>query len=302
MGIYDRQYYRDDDDESYGEAVRPSPWPMVYILIAVNVAVFVADFLFFYKPRDLDTSLGWIIGTRPTTLTQPWLWWQFLTYGFAHAPESPWHVFWNMFGLWMFGRPVEGIYGRRLFLQIYLTAVLLGGVFWSIKEYVLLSPEGYAPFLIGASGAVTAVVFLYILHFPRETILFMFFLPMQAWVFGVIFIGLNVLGTRVATLDGTEGGIAFDVHLVGAAYAYLFFRTRWDLLSIFRLDRLAAAARRIFSGRPAFRVHRPAEGPTLAEEADRVLAKLHREGEASLTADERKTLEDYSRRIRGRRG
>jgi membrane associated rhomboid family serine protease len=288
MGIYDRPYYQDERRPSYAVDGQS----MIIKLIIINAAIFILDAFFFrdnnpYRPSEL-------LSVKPDTLVKPWLWWQFLTYGFCHSPTNTGHILGNMLGLLFLGQEVERHYGSRLFLRMYLTALLLGSVIWAATHLAM----GYHQLsLIGASGAVTAAIILFALNFPRRTILFMFFIPMPAWVLGVMIVFFNLWGVR-SERPGLEL-TAFDVHLTGVVYAYLFFRTHWALgwPSSMRLPQLRWPRRQ-----PRLRVHTPDDRQhVLDEQADAVLEKLHRLGQASLTARERKILEEYSRRMQQKR-
>ena len=132
MGIYDdREYLRDED--------QPSGLKMVFgrsavtTLIVINVVVYLADALFADGRNHWLSSL---LAAKPTTLTQPWLWWQFLTYGFVHDPNNLNHILFNMFGLWCFGTTMEERYGKKEFLRFYIVALVLGGIAWTwAREY-----------------------------------------------------------------------------------------------------------------------------------------------------------------------
>ena len=58
------------------------------------------------------------------TLTQPWLWWQYLTAGFTHSPLRFDHILGNMLVLFFLGRDVEEAYGPKEFLRLYLVMVV----------------------------------------------------------------------------------------------------------------------------------------------------------------------------------
>ena len=122
MGFYDRDYYRQE---------RPrlpfsTPQSAVVVLVLLNVAVYILDGLFTGQSHQIDDLLAVRVGA----LTHPWLWWQFLTYGFVHAPY-PWHIIGNMLGLWFLGRDIEDLYGRAEFYRLYLAMVVFGGVVWA---------------------------------------------------------------------------------------------------------------------------------------------------------------------------
>ncbi|MCX7425127.1 MAG: rhomboid family intramembrane serine protease [Planctomycetia bacterium] len=295
MGIYDRDYYQ---TQRPGISIR-GPSSVVGWLIAINAAVFLADGLLTPNNNEIIESLAAKVGT----LTAPWLWWQFLTYGFAHSPwPNYWHILGNMLGLWFLGRDIEYTYGPREFLRLYLTMIVLGGIAWAGTSTLQGLPPDLP--LVGASGAVTGIVVLYALHFPRRTLLLFFVLPVPAWAVGVLVVVTNLRGAAVL---GNDDHIAYGVHLAGIAFALAYYRFHWNLGRLvggrFSLDWLKR--------RPKFRVHDPdpfdhrnrqdqGAEDTSAEE-DRILEKIHRQGIESLTRQERRTLEAASRRYQSRR-
>jgi membrane associated rhomboid family serine protease len=300
MGIYDRDYYR---EESEPGLTLQAPQTVVVTLIVINVVLFLANGLF--TPPEAAGEWGLITRTMAAsseTLTKPWLWWQFLTYGFAHAGFA--HILFNMLGLFFLGRAVEQFYGRAEFLRIYLVMLVLGSVGYAATNALL--PDARPFILVGASGAVSGVIMLFIFNFPHQTLLlFPIPIPVKAWVLGVIIVGANVLGTlggwgTTPRTDGGQGGtVATSVHLIGIAFAYLYFRNRWSLRwlgpGLVGFGRLR---------RPRLRVHRPGDDDPdqrLSAEVDRILEKIHREGEASLTRKERRTLKNASRQYQRRR-
>lgn len=300
MGIYDRDYY--GEPRSGGGAISLlATKPIVVILIAINVIVFVLDFL-------LNHQLLIWGGLNRQAASHPLLWYQTLTYGFLHA--GPQHILFNMLGLFFLGPPVEARLGRAEFLRFYLLSIILGGIFWMIRVPLMYPGVQDLPLsetmvgLVGASGGVSAVVMLFVFLYPHAELLLFFAIPIKAWVFGVLIIGANLLQIG-------DSRTAFDVHLVGIGFAIAYHMLHWDLswLSFGWFGQLRQRIKR--SRGPKLRVHRPettsspwnAPGPDIdSAEADRILEKIHREGEASLTAGERKILEEYSRRMRTRRG
>lgn len=297
MGLQDRDYYR-DEQSSFGGINLGGARMMVTNLVIINAALFLADLFFGGREHWITNHLT----ITPAALLKPWLWYEFISYGFAHSYRDIWHILGNMLGLWIFGRDIELIYGRKEILRIYMVALVLGSLFWTVREYLFVDPR-YWGSLLGASGAVTAVILLFVFHFPRRTILLMFVLPVPAWVLGVMIIVGNLLSVRMPGSAG-EGQIAFDVHLVGAVFAICYYRFRWNLGWLVPSTHWLTSWRKKISRlkpRPALKVHSPDSEDQyrdLDERADRVLAKLYREGESSLTGPEREILEAYSRRMR----
>jgi len=301
MGIYDRDYYREE---------RPlfsvgAPRSAVGILIAINVAIWILDF--FTPETQTDPLTGAAVGrwlsdnlaVSSTTLARPWMWWQFLTYGFVHSPVYFPHILWNMFALFIFARDLEWHYGRKEFTRLYLVVVFVGGVAWALINQLKGSGADHH-IMYGASGAVTAVVLLFALNFPHRTILLFFVLPVPAWVLGAIIVAVNLFGALGLMSTKTAGGyVAISVHLAGAAFALAYFRFRWNFGRLvegrFSMPR--------FRRRPKLRLHDPEQDttPDLNEEVDRILAKIHRQGEESLTRKERRTLETASRQYQKKR-
>ena len=289
MGIHDREYYR--DDKSYGVHFA-SQWSMVTRLIAINVAVFVVNF---FLGNWLDDKLS----ASPDSLTNPLLCWQLLTYAFAHDPQNLSHIFWNMFGLWVFGRDVESTYGRKEFLRIYLVAAVLGGLVFALRGYVVVHSEqfeGYWPTVHGASGAVMAITLLFCLHFPKRIILLMLVFPVPAWVVGMMVIAGNLFGVA-----NPHGNVAHDVHLVGLILAGCYFYGRWNFgrwLPSVRLPSVKMSTS-WFKSKPKLRLHDPKRhSADFDSKADALLDKVNREGMDSLNAREKRMLEEYSRRMR----
>ena len=292
MGIYDRDYYR---HQRPGFSLR-APHSIVVALIAANAAIWLIDgfFLPLINPNWRPGRLSDQMGVQGATLTHPLYWWQYVTYAFAHSPKFN-HILFNMFGLFVLGRDVEDAFGRKEFLRLYLAMAIFAGVVWNVVQR--LSGGGPGDIMYGASGAVAGVVVLFAMTFPQRTILLFFVLPIPAWLFGVLIVGLDMYGAM-----GQTGGsnVAYTAHLAGAAFAFVYVRQQWNLTRL--TDRLPAWPRSW--NKPKLRVHRPEEErhDLTEEEVDRILEKISREGEASLTAKERRTLEEASRKYQQRRG
>jgi len=290
MGFQDRDYYRDSSQPAYVTS-------MVVKLMIINGIVFLAEILL------AQNHLASILGVHADTIVRPLYWWQFLTAGFVHDPSAINHILFNMVGLYFFGMPLEDRYGRKEFLRFYLVAIVLGFLVWSATHYAMLASDfsgnqlaerASKTLCYGASGGVTAVTLLFCLLNPRATVLAAFLFPIPAWIVGVIIIVSNLFGTSATT--------AYDVHLVGAAVAlaYWYFGLSFrNLPGLGDLQRLLSAPKKWFRPRPPLKVHDPEHYyEDLDAEADRLLEKVARDGLSSLNNQERRLLEDYSRRTR----
>ncbi len=320
MGIYDRDYYK--EQQRPGLALR-APSTAIGWIIAVNVAIFILDA--FTEPVRGPGSLHAIssaLSLNTGVLAKPWLWWKFITCGFAHASYPNYqHVLFNMLGLFFLGRIVEQRYGRKEFLWFYMVTIVLGSILWCVLNSIQGLPAGVA--LVGASGAITGVVMLFALNFPKQTILFMFIIPMPAWVLGVMLVVFNIFGMRGVA---GEPNVAYGVHLAGAGFALAYFQFRWNISRL--ADRWIP--KELFKNRPRLRVHDPSDDygdsggrasqdefspaqPSRSEvrqqskdkrteeEVDRILTKIHNQGANSLSSKERRTMEAASRRLRDRK-
>lgn len=285
MGIYDREYYQADE-------IQPlRPWDgksMVTMIIIVNVAVHIANFVLTSQTNDIT----YLLALDSDALTSPTKLWNLLTYGFAHQPGIR-HILFNLFSLYILGRSVEERIGKWEFFRFYMIVLIACGIVWSLTNSNST--------LIGASGATTAVSMLFVFYYPQATLMLYMAIPVKAWVLGVIIIVSNLFQPTTLTPEGSK--IAYDVHLVGAALAAAYFFGNLNFGALGNLFSGFKSRARI--KRSGLKVHQP-DAPTAPSkdelESDRILEKIHREGESSLTAKERKFMEKYSRKVREKRG
>jgi hypothetical protein len=182
-------------------------------------------------------------------------------------------------------------------LRIYLTMIVLSSLVWVISVNTLHRGHGLqTSSMLGASGAVNGILVLNVIHFPKRLIYIWGIFPIPSWVFCTFIIGQDVLGFSHAR-SGEGEPIAHEAHLAGAAFAFLYYSTGWNL-GRWIPRRLSLAS---FKPRPKLRVHEPDRDESLSDQVDRILEKISREGEASLTAQERRTLEDASKRYQQRK-
>jgi len=234
MGFEDRDYSRSNTP---GGGL--SQYSIITILIAINVIILVLDS--FTAKSFLETEDG-KLGVASHWLL-PWTW---LTHGFTHAAIDSeigiWHIAGNMLTLFFLGRPIEQRLGRWEFLKFYLLAILAGGAGFFLVKFL----TGWAPgSVVGASGAVSGVVALFIFYYPRQTLLIWGILPMPAWLLGVIMLLMNM---KYAIVPGS--GISWEAHLAGAAFGVAYYWFGWNFsrlkmpqsiankMSLMRLHRL----------------------------------------------------------------
>ncbi len=143
--------------------------------------------------------------------------WQLVTYAFLHA--SILHLAFNMYGLWLFGRELENLLGRRALLQLYFASILSAGVTQLLFTH--LTGDVYPT--VGASGGVFGILLAYGIFFPNRVLMLLFPpIPLPAWLFVTLYAGIELtLG-----VTGTQAGVAHFAHLGGMAGGYLVIR-RW---------------------------------------------------------------------------
>ena len=291
MGFEDRQYYR-DDPQSFNSGASLQRHSMVWILIVINVIIFFVDA---FTPKVSTDNTHWLSKALSLQTDHLWYVWSYVTYGFAHASidtrSGIWHIAGNMITLFFLGRPVENRLGRSEFLRFYLISIVVSGIGWVLVSAIMA--PGSARFVVGASGAVSAVVVLFIFAYPRETILLMGIVPVPAWILGVLLLGMNLLNA----FGGSSGGVAWEAHLAGAAFGFLYYKFNWN----FEKLQFGGFSKMLRSS-PKLRVHNPDQtDDQLKGQADSILAKINEQGEESLTAKERKILNKYSRKLRENR-
>lgn len=308
MGFQDREYYQDEHGPSGFQFGGDLSYTVR--LVIANAAVWLIAF--FLLPGDQGHRGGLMdyLSMHGDTLVKPWLWYQFFTYGFAHDPDNLGHLFWNMIGLIVFGSEIERTYGKREFLRFYLVAMVFGGVLWGTRVYVSYAlglnfteyglEDLHRVRMLGASGAVMATTILFCLRYPFTTLYVMMVLPVPAWLVGAIYVLIDVFQA-----GHSEGTVANDVHLAGASFALLYFLRDWRLarvLSFGWLSRMGTTVKRFATSRPKLKVYDDEPDDSvyreLETEADRILEKIAKEGENSLSNKERQTLEHYSRLMR----
>jgi membrane associated rhomboid family serine protease len=178
-------------------------------LAAVNVLVYVITL---FSP-GLKTTLC----LYPPAFIYGKMYWQIITYMFVHGNLE--HIFFNMFGLVMFGLAVERAVGSKEFLLYYLICGTVSGAL-SLGVFILTGHYNVA--LIGASGAVYAVLFAFAVVYPRSKIYFWGILPIPSPVLVIIYAVIEL----VSQFAGFNGGVAHITHLFGLAAAYLYFVIR----------------------------------------------------------------------------
>lgn len=178
---------------------------LTILIVAVTVLV---SWLAFNNPRLADRLVLW-----PPAIDRQHQYDRLITHGFIHADFQ--HLLFNMITLYFFGRAVEGWFvpyiGQVGFVLFYLSAILV-----AILPTYLRHRHDSRYRSLGASGAVSAVLFTFILVQPWSLII-VFVIPVPAIVYGVLYVGYSIWMDRHG-----HDNVNHSAHLWGAGYGILF--------------------------------------------------------------------------------
>ncbi len=180
---------------------------ITYILIAITAVVSFAAF----SNQALTNKLIFY----PYSMKEPSQWYRFISHGFIHGDTT--HLIFNMLTLYFFGRNVETVF-LYLFGNVYVYPIfyLSALVFSSLPSYSKNKNNAYYSAL-GASGAVSAILFTTILFDPWQTILLKFIIPIPAILFAIGYLYYS----HTMSKRGTDN-IGHDAHMYGALYGIIF--------------------------------------------------------------------------------
>jgi membrane associated rhomboid family serine protease len=295
--------------ELYDTPESPRMTRAVQWLLALNIGVYFLQ-LTLFGPDAVYSALALDPGRFPAT------WWTVVTYMFVHAWLA--HLAFNMFTLWMFGPRLEHEWGTRTFVWFYLWCGLGG----AIAHLVFAQHSS----VVGASGAISGVLVAYALRWPDEEVYLFGVIPMRSrWLIAAM-LAMNII---FALSPGSR--IDWTAHLGGMAFGWIFLRL-YSMGGINRVRGWVSAVpdesedmpRAVPRGRPPMRdraggvdevvarsnaiilreskpvqqVPRQETPKEYAAKVNRVLDKISQLGIESLTRDERRLLEEMSRKLR----
>lgn len=216
--------------------------------------------------------------------------WTVVTYMFTHG--SFWHVFFNMLALFFFGPPIEERWGSKEFIKYYFICGL-GGAALSFLF-------AFNSAVVGASAAVYGVMLAFAMLWPDIPIYIWGILPVKAKYLMAILVGVDLLSSL---RPGMGDGVAHFAHLGGFAAGFLYIKLDFATGSPLQKLRRLFVRRKLKvvpGGTPPREPPRPKrrDDDGMLDEVDRVLDKISTQGMASLTPEERKLLDEMSRRYR----
>lgn len=219
--------------------------PVIKNIIIINVLVFLAQSIFDkqYQLTDklslqpilsqpLKNALQQVSPGETFSSFQPY---QIFTHMFAHAPlPMIFHILFNMFTLWMFGRVLENVWGGKRFLFFYLVSGLGAAALHLLMQYFrceqllhaiqandmagIMKYRGALAGAIGASGAIMGVMAAFAYTFPNTELYIMFIpIPIKAKWAVLGFVAIDIFGGFGMSGDN----IAHFAHLGGAITGFI---------------------------------------------------------------------------------
>ncbi|MBI5404007.1 MAG: rhomboid family intramembrane serine protease [Ignavibacteriae bacterium] len=196
--------------------------PVTITLLFANAAIYL--WIRYSNPVYFQRFAEW-----PFQIVYKKRYYQMLTSAFLHADTM--HLFFNLFALYSFGQVLETLFVRSFgfaagsiyYILIYFISLFSGSIFTVLFHY---KNPGYVA--VGASGAVSGIVFSYIIFFPTSTVGF-FFIPMPAFVFALLYVAASIYGMKTrmgnigheAHLGGAIGGVIATLLLIEGAFQIL---------------------------------------------------------------------------------
>ena len=307
MGLSNRDYFRDDDDDPYGSSWDPTGGQRGPVSLPAKLAILfgVVFFLVTVVP-DLVSYLGLSRGNLASFKI-----WTLLTYGFTAGQGS---IIWLIFScliVYSFGLMMQQHTGRRELLCFVIAVVLFGGV-----AQVLFSRVGTT----GPHHIIEAITLWLALRRPFEQISLFFVLSVPMWGVATVFVGLalyDAIGYQQAVAQAAVAGQDISrffgtgmYSMLGSLlFAFMHERLRWRLSDYVgtgfsdrireKMQERKVAARQKSSKLRVFSPEEPDENA--AAEVDRILQKIHEQGESALTGKERKLLAKESKRLRNKK-
>jgi membrane associated rhomboid family serine protease len=255
--------------------------PIVKKLLIINVAVFLIQFIF----RAASYPLEPIFALIPYDVIHHFTVWQLVTYAFLHG--SFFHIFFNMFALWMFGGDVERVLSSDQFMKFYFITAIGAGIVQMVSNW------GDQVIILGASGAIYGVLVAFAVFYPNRviTLLLFFIIPIRikAKYMVTFFVGLSLFFGIEGHFFGVSGGTAHFAHLGGALIGFLYLRWQHLLGITIREIRWRQEKRRLDHSRKKER-----DREQVRQRVDQILDKINNVGMHNISEEERKFLKNAS--------
>ncbi len=190
-----------------------TPW-FSYSFIVLNILFFLYKFSLNIEQQE---GFDLYFGAIPVEITNGQDLFTLVTSMFVHGDW--WHLIGNMLFLWVFADNIEATVGNLKFLLFYL-----GGGFVAVFAHIWFNLGSEMP-MVGASGAISAVMGAYLVMFPTSRIKLLFLVfpfRITAWIFLGIWIIQQWTYGASSLASGMGGGVAWWAHIGGFAIGLVF--------------------------------------------------------------------------------
>lgn len=178
------------------------------VVLLINVALFILDYL-------LHNAIIHFLGLY-SIHTQAFKPYQLVSHMFLHANLG--HIFFNMFGLFMFGKVLETVLGSKKFFILYFAS----GLGAALLQLLVYYWQGTPGLMIGASGAIFGILAAFAMMFPNVELMFIFIpVPIKAKYLVPIY-AVFELFFGIANFD--KDNIAHFAHLGGAIVGFILIK------------------------------------------------------------------------------
>jgi|AP82_1055514.scaffolds.fasta_scaffold04464_4 membrane associated rhomboid family serine protease len=251
----------------------------VKFLLIVNIVVFVLVEL-----SGQQSLLFRTFGLVPSLVWSKFKIWQLFTYLFIHG--GIFHIFFNMFVLWMFGKDLESQWGKMEFLLFYFVCGIGAGLIT-----VLFSVNSIVP-IVGASGAIYGLLLAYGFTYPNQMVYLYGLVPIKV---KYMVLGLGAIAF-FASLSASQSNVSHITHLSGMIIGliFIYFNINWKVIKLWYIRMRLKG----LSQQPAKQDNEEAQ---MKKQVDKILDKLNDSGWDSLTEQEENYLTQASKRLFGDR-
>lgn len=304
MGYQDRDYFR-EEQTPYLDLIRSTRvcWGIVIVIAIV--------FCLCLFTQDTAQPLQEYLRLEPQTMVKEWQWYRLLTA--TLVAQNPWHLVFALLVIWMIGHELEEQVGGLEFFAFFLLTALLSNLAVTLVSLAQAPIERAVPPALGPIGPAMAMLTWSVTQVPQRTVSY-FFIPMPFWIVGLLAIVIDwFFFQQVVPVE-----LRLAVHVLTISFAMVYSFNRWRITGWSRWIRLprqvvrrplTLAARAVSRDRAVvqetekepFTLKRAVD-EQLEAKLDAVLEKVSQSGMASLTDNEKITLQRASEVMKRRKG
>jgi len=287
--LSDRFYMRDSD-------ARPGFSALTWLICTIAAGFVVENIFLRWFNDNVGAHFFQYAALSSASITSGYIW-TLVTHALVHNPNNLFHLGFTLLSLYLFGRAIADEVGQRRLIFLFVAAVVAGGA-----AYLGVNWHRAGDVLYGASAGVSAFIVVFALLSPEQPVtLFTIDIGMRAKHLAIALLIIDVLGLALLEIPGRASWfeMSHSAHLGGMFIGWLYFqyvhqrtwgqsgrRSSIELPRWLRRNHKTSA-----TAAPAYKVNlsRP---DNLRAEVDRILDKINSDGFKSLTAEEKKLLDN----------